>query len=73
MTHDHPFPSLLRAERARRSLTRAEAAELLGVSVDTLRRYEQGETTPDVATLARLADAYAQDRGELLRLIVEGA
>lgn len=43
--------------RGRRGLLQAELAELAPVSVDTIRRLEQGRFTPSPSTLERIATA----------------
>ena len=46
--------------RDRAGLTQAEAADVSGVPVDNLRRYESGKSGIDAATLKKIADAYGR-------------
>lgn len=44
----------LKAARVNAGLTQIQFAEKLGVSEDTVRRYETGKSFPDVAMLERI-------------------
>ncbi|WP_051407497.1 helix-turn-helix domain-containing protein [Nocardia sp. CNY236] len=47
----------LRAARARRNLTRPRLAELTGLGVSTIQRFENGERSPDMQQLHALCTA----------------
>jgi transcriptional regulator with XRE-family HTH domain len=48
----------LKAARVNAGLTQKEAAEKLGIALDTLRNYEAGETFPAVPTIQRIEVLY---------------
>lgn len=48
----------LRALRVNLDLSLEEASTQIGISKDTLSRYERGESYPDVLTLKRMEDIY---------------
>ena len=48
----------LKAARINQGLLQKKAAELIGISVDTLKNYERGKTFPDVLTLKKIEKAY---------------
>ena len=48
----------LRAARINKGYTMAVAAELLGISKDTLSNYERGITYPDVPILRKIEEVY---------------
>ena len=50
--------SNLRAFRAFKGVTRAEAAACMGISAGTLRLYEIGQATPTYENAWRIADYY---------------
>lgn len=52
MTTEHP----LRRWRRARDMTQGELAQLLGVRLFAVSRYERGERTPRPAVLARIRD-----------------
>lgn len=39
-------------------LTQKEAAEKIGINADTLRRWERGESFPDVLQLRKIEEVY---------------
>ncbi|MBH0778747.1 helix-turn-helix domain-containing protein [Nocardia bovistercoris] len=47
----------LRAARARRDLTRQQLADLTGLAVSTIQRFENGERSPDMQQLHALCGA----------------
>jgi transcriptional regulator with XRE-family HTH domain len=63
------FCELICAARCRRGLSQLEMAELLGVCVSTLSRWETGKTVPYQADVEALAEALAIDV-EVLREVV---
>ena len=48
----------LKAARVNKEMTQIEAAEKLGIAVDTLRQYESGKTFPDVPMIRKIEDLY---------------
>lgn len=48
----------LRALRVNLGLSLEEASTQIGISKDTLSRYERGESYPDVLVLKRIEDIY---------------
>lgn len=48
----------LRALRINKKLTQKQAAEGLGISVETLASYEKGNTFPDIPTLKKIEEYY---------------
>ncbi|MDE2133931.1 MAG: helix-turn-helix transcriptional regulator [Alphaproteobacteria bacterium] len=49
--HDFPYPSYLRTNRKRWALTQRELGALLGVSAESLSRYEKLLRTPSLEAL----------------------
>lgn len=56
----------LKSARVNKGLTQKKAAELIGVTEDTLRRYENGKTFPDVPTIKRIEDVYGVPYANLI-------
>lgn len=48
----------LQAARINKGLKQKEAADLIGVSVDTLANYEKGITYPDVPIINKIEEVY---------------
>lgn len=48
----------LKAARINKGLTQQQAAEAIGIGVDTLSNYERGKTYPDVVILKKIEEAY---------------
>ena len=48
----------LKAARVNKGYTQADAARLLGISVDTLGNYERGKSYPDVPIIAKIETLY---------------
>ena len=48
----------LKAARVNKGLTQAQAADKLGVSIDTIRKYEAGVTFPNVKTIKMIEKLY---------------
>ena len=48
--------------------TQAEAAALIGVSVDTLGNYERGKSYPDIPVLRKIEDVYGFPYNRLIFL-----
>lgn len=48
----------LKTARERKGLTQEKAANLIGISVDTLGNYERGKSYPDVPVLRKIEEIY---------------
>ncbi len=48
----------LEAARVNKGLTQEAAAEVLGCTPDTLRRYEKGRSYPDIPMIKKMEDLY---------------
>lgn len=48
----------LKEIRERKGLKQAEAANKIGVSVDTLGNYERGKSYPDIPVLRKIEEVY---------------
>lgn len=48
----------LRAARVNKGLSQIQAAKLLEISVDTVRKYEAGKTFPDVPMIKKIEELY---------------
>ncbi len=48
----------LKALRINKGYTQEKAASLIGVSVETLAKYEKGLTYPDIPTLKNIEEVY---------------
>ncbi|ELB2073738.1 helix-turn-helix domain-containing protein [Vibrio parahaemolyticus] len=55
------FGLRLKSVRARLALNQAQMAAQIGVSKDTLSRYERGELTPSIDVLKRIVENYSSD------------
>lgn len=55
----------LKAARVNKKLSQKAAAELIGISVDTLRNYELGKSFPDVPVIQRIEDCYGVEYKEI--------
>ncbi len=64
------MPSSLTLKWARelKGLKQAEAAELIGVSVDTLGNYERGKSYPDIPVLRKIEQVYNVQYHQLIFL-----
>lgn len=62
---DNGFSTALRESRKSKKLTQAELAQKAGISLMSIRRYEAGDSFPDMGTLAMLCVALHDD--DLLR------
>jgi transcriptional regulator with XRE-family HTH domain len=61
MINEHITPSLCRAGRAILNWSMEDLAERAGVSVSTIRDYENGSRTPLYLTLKSVAQAFAEE------------
>lgn len=48
----------LKMARELKGMKQSEAAEKIGVSVDTLGNYERGKSYPDIPTLRKIEEVY---------------
>lgn len=55
---DQRCPNLYQRARLSTGLTQERAAELLGLSVESLKQYEGGKTVPKDETVARMVEVY---------------
>lgn len=58
----------LKAARINKGLKQAEAAKKLGISVDTLGKYERGVSFPNVPTIKRIEELYGVPYNDLIFL-----
>ena len=56
----------LKDARKKAGLTQAQAAEISGIPLGTLRRWEQGVNEPSIDFIVQLADIYQVSTDELL-------
>jgi len=61
----------LRAARARRDLTRLQLADLTGLAVSTIQRFENGERSPDMQQLHALCAALDISMREFVTLALK--
>lgn len=58
----------LKVAREIKGLKQSEAAELIGVSTDTLGNYERGKSYPDIPVLRRIEKVYGVSYDKLIFL-----
>lgn len=58
----------LKSARVNRGLTQVKAAELIGITVDTLSNYERGKSFPDVPIIKRIEEVYGVPYNDLIFL-----
>ena len=58
----------LKSARVNKGFTQAKAAELIGITVDTLSNYERGRSFPDVPIIKRIEDVYGVPYNDLIFL-----
>lgn len=58
----------LKAARVNQGLTQRQAAELLGISPDTLSNYENGRSYPDVKVIRKIEEVYQLSYNDLIFL-----
>ena len=58
----------LKAARINKGLTQIEAANRIGVTVDTLANYEKGKTYPDIPVLKKIEEVYGVSYNHLIFL-----
>lgn len=55
---DNPVKLTLKSAREIKKLKQSEAAELIGISTDTLGNYERGKSYPDIPILRKIEEVY---------------
>lgn len=58
----------LKSARVNKGLTQVKAAELIGITVDTLSNYERGRSFPDVPIIKRIEEVYGVPYNDLIFL-----
>ncbi len=58
----------LKAARTNIGLSQEKAADLLGISADTLRKYEKGLTYPDVPIIKKMERIYGIEYKDIIFL-----
>ena len=58
----------LKMARELKGYTQAEAARLIGISIDTLGNYERGKSYPDIPVLRKIEKVYGVPYNRLLFL-----
>lgn len=58
----------LKAARVNKNLTQSEAARKIGVTADTIGRYERGLSFPDVPIIKKIEQVYGVPYSELIFL-----
>lgn len=58
----------LKAARTNKGLSQEEAARLIGISVDTIRNYENNNTYPDIPILKKIEKVYGVGYNDLIFL-----
>lgn len=61
----------LKALRANRSMSQADAAKAVGVSEDTWRNYEKGKTYPDVLVIRKIEKVFRVKYADIIFLPVD--
>lgn len=62
------YTPTLKQAREGQGYTQAEAAKLIGVSVETLGNYERGKSYPDIPTLRKIEELYGVPYDRLIFL-----
>lgn len=58
----------LKSARVNKGLTQVKAAELIGITVDTLSNYERGKSFPDVPIIQKIEEVYEVSYSDLIFL-----
>lgn len=58
----------IKAARVNKNLTQAQAAELLGISKDSLWNYENGRSFPDIRVVQKMVEVYGISYDNLIFL-----
>lgn len=56
----------LKSARVNKDLTQAQAAKLIGITVDTLSNYERGKSYPDVPIIQKIEEVYGVSYSDLI-------
>lgn len=56
----------LKALRVNKGLSQKEAAELLGITPETLGKWENGKTYPDVPNIQKIEKAYGVSYSDII-------
>ncbi|MBO5238692.1 MAG: helix-turn-helix transcriptional regulator [Lachnospiraceae bacterium] len=56
----------LKSARVNKDLTQAQAAKLIGITVDTLSNYERGKSYPDVPVIQKIEEVYEVSYSDLI-------
>ena len=64
----HKMAITLKSARVNKGLTQVKAAELIGITVDTLSNYERGKSFPDVPIIKRIEEVYGVPYNDLIFL-----
>lgn len=62
------MPMTLKCARVNKNLTQVQAAEKIGITVDTLSNYERGKSFPDVPIIKKIEEVYEVPYSELIFL-----
>jgi len=58
--------NVIKLGRAKKELTQAQLAELVGVSVQTVRNWERRDTQPNAKYIVELSSLLEIDRGDIV-------
>lgn len=58
----------LKSARVNKGLTQVEAANRIGITVDTLSNYERGKSFPDVLVIKKIEEVYEVSYNNLIFL-----
>ena len=56
----------LKAARVNKGLSQRRAASLLGIAVDTISKYERGETSPNVQIIKKIEILYGINFNDII-------
>ena len=56
----------IEAARVNKQLTQEQAAELIGITKDSLSNYERGKTAPNVKVAKKMAEIYGVSLDDLI-------
>ena len=63
----------LRAARVNKGYTQRQAAELLGITKDTLSNYERGKSYPDVPIIKKIEELYQVKYESIIFFVMNNA
>ena len=64
---EHPIGSKIKATRIEKTLTEEQAAELLGVSRQTISNWENEKSYPDIISVKQISECYEVSLDYLLK------